>query len=121
MLRAPLRTAYRRLGGARYVRWAVVGQFGLSYLAVLGGLGLLKLYVGDELPWDRFVWVLAVAEVLMTIEIAGASFVALRLAPPGAALARGRSLAGRHGRRLAGPGRAPAGVRPVRPRRGPPS
>ena len=105
MLRAPLRTAYRRLGGARYVRWAVVGQFGLSYLAVLGGLGLLKLYVGDELPWDRFVWVLAVAEVLTTIEIAGASFVALRLArpawpwlqgdrSPGATVAAWRALAG---------------------------
>ena len=44
MLRRPLRYAYEKLG-PRYTRWAIWMQFQFAHLVVLGGVGLLTLYV----------------------------------------------------------------------------
>jgi adenylate cyclase len=44
MLRRPLRYAYEKLG-PRYPRWSVWVQFQFAHLVVLGGVGLLTLYV----------------------------------------------------------------------------
>ena len=41
--RHPLRAAYRLLG-RRYPRAMLLAQFQLSYLVVLGGVGLLRVY-----------------------------------------------------------------------------
>jgi adenylate cyclase len=65
MLRRPLRYAYEKLG-PRYPRWAVWVQFQFSYLVVLGGVGLLTLYV--NLDSGAFWRILIVAEVFVLIE-----------------------------------------------------
>jgi adenylate cyclase len=65
MLRRPLRYAYEKLG-RRYPRWAIWVQFQFSYLVVLGGVGLLTLYVNIE---SGAVWrILLVGELFVFIE-----------------------------------------------------
>jgi class 3 adenylate cyclase len=86
MVRAPLRLAYRRLG-ARYPRVALALQFQLTYLVVLGGVFLLKLYVA--LPTGQFLRILVVCEALTVIENAAAIAVAFRLVRPADAWLRG--------------------------------
>lgn len=86
MLR-PLPTACRRLGPERYLRVAIVGQFLLTFVAVLTGIWLLDLYV--DLDAREFRDVLVVAEALTALEVAGASAVALRLVRPALPWVRG--------------------------------
>jgi len=65
MLRRPLRYAYEKLG-PRYARLAVWVQFQFAHLVVLGGVGLLTLYV--DVDRDAFWWILLVSQVLVLVE-----------------------------------------------------
>ena len=65
MLRRPLRYAYEKLG-PRYPRWAIWVQFQFAYVVVLGGVGLLTLYV--DLSSSSFWQILIVGEVFVLIE-----------------------------------------------------
>jgi adenylate cyclase len=74
-----LRYAYRRLG-RRYPLTAVVLQFQLAHLVVLGGLVLLRLYQPME---DRtFVVLLVVAEALVALDNLSSTVQARRLLAP---------------------------------------
>jgi adenylate cyclase len=91
MVTAPLQTAYRRLGARRYLRWSIVGQFLPTFLAVLGGVWLLHLYV--HLTSGQFWRILLVSEFLTAVEVTAASLLALRLVRPAMAwLAGDRSV-----------------------------
>jgi adenylate cyclase len=102
MLRRPLRYAYEKLG-PRYVRWAIWVQFQFAHLVVLGGVGLLTLYVNIDRP--SFWRILIVSEALVLVE----NLVSLKIAnklvrpadpwlkgerTPDTALAAWRALAG---------------------------
>ena len=65
MLRRPLRYAYDKLG-PRYPRWAIWMQFQFAYVVVLGGVGLLTLYV--DLDSSAFWQILLVGWLLVLIE-----------------------------------------------------
>jgi class 3 adenylate cyclase len=65
MLRRPLRYAYEKLG-PRYPRWAIWVQFQFAYVVVLGGVGLLTLYV--DLDSTSFWQILIVGELFVLIE-----------------------------------------------------
>src|SRR3954447_4351846 len=65
MLRRPLRYAYEKLG-PRYARWAIAVQFQFAHLVVLGGVGLLTLYV--NIDREAFWRILIVSEVLVLLE-----------------------------------------------------
>ncbi|MGI8559756.1 MAG: adenylate/guanylate cyclase domain-containing protein [Solirubrobacteraceae bacterium] len=65
ILRKPLRVAYRRLG-PRYPRVMLFAQFQLTFLIVLGGVGLLSLYV--PLSSYQLLHILAVAAALVVVE-----------------------------------------------------
>jgi len=65
MLRRPLRYAYDKLG-PRYPRWAIWVQFQFAYVVVLGGVGLLTLYV--DLDSSSFWQILIVGELLVLVE-----------------------------------------------------
>jgi class 3 adenylate cyclase len=73
MLRRPLRYAYDKLG-ARYIRWAIFVQFQFAHLVVLGGVGLLTLYV--DVSHAAFWRILIVSQVLVVIE----NLVSLKIA-----------------------------------------
>jgi class 3 adenylate cyclase len=73
MLRRPLRYAYDKLG-PRYVRWAIWVQFQFAHLVVLGGVGLLTLYVNIDRP--AFWRILVVSQVLVVVE----NLVSLKIA-----------------------------------------
>ena len=74
-----LRYAYRRLG-RRYPLTAVVLQFQLAHLVVLGGVVLLRLYQPME---DRtFVLLLVVAEALVALDNLSSTIAARRLLAP---------------------------------------
>ncbi|GAC1440891.1 MAG: hypothetical protein NVSMB51_20710 [Solirubrobacteraceae bacterium] len=102
LLRKPLRYAFRRLG-RRYPRVMLTLQFQLTYLIVLGGVGLLTLY--QPLSDRQFATTLVVGFGLVLIEnLASLSVVFRLLRPadpwlrgerdPGTALAAWRALAG---------------------------
>jgi adenylate cyclase len=65
MLRRPLRYAYEKLG-PRYTRWAVWVQFQFAHLVVLGGVGLLTLYV--NISRGAFWRILIVSQALVLVE-----------------------------------------------------
>src|SRR4051794_35066713 len=65
MLRRPLRYAYEKLG-PRYARWAIAVQLQFAHLVVLGGVGLLTLYV--NIDREAFWRILIVSEVLVLLE-----------------------------------------------------
>src|SRR3954453_20648192 len=65
MLRRPLRYAYEKLG-PRYARMAIWVQFQFAHLVVLGGVGLLTLYV--HLSHGAFWRILAVSQALVVVE-----------------------------------------------------
>src|SRR3954447_10843402 len=102
MLRRPLRYAYDKLG-PRYTRWAIAVQFQFAHLVVLGGVGLLTLYVNiDRAAFWR---ILIVSQVLVLIENLVSLKIVNRLVRPAArwlngertpdpALAAWRALAG---------------------------
>src|SRR3954451_5618876 len=73
MLRRPLRYAYDKLG-PRYPRLAVWVQFQFAHLVVLGGVGLLTLYV--HISEGAFWRILIVSQVLVLIE----NLVSLKIA-----------------------------------------
>jgi adenylate cyclase len=72
MLRRPLRYAYEKLG-PRYARWAIWVQFQFAHLVVLGGVGLLTLYVNiDRGAFWRILmvgWLLILVENLVSMKI----------------------------------------------------
>lgn len=85
--RGLLHTAYRRLGGLRYVRWSIVALLQLAFVVVLGGVALLDLYVGiDAGPFLR---ILAVAWTVTAAETVFAAVVAVRLVAPAMPWLRG--------------------------------
>src|SRR4051812_38635342 len=73
MLRRPLRYAYEKLG-PRYARWAIAVQFQFAHLVVLGGVGLLTLYV--NIDRGAFWRILIVSQVLVLVE----NLVSLKIA-----------------------------------------
>jgi adenylate cyclase len=65
MLRRPLRYAYEKLG-PRYPRWAIWVQFQFAHIVVLGGIGLLTLYVNVS---HGALWrILIVSQALVLVE-----------------------------------------------------
>src|SRR3954452_7443119 len=65
MLRRPLRYAYEKLG-PRYPRWAIWVQFQFAHIVVLGGVGLLTLYVNVS---HGALWrILIVSQALVLVE-----------------------------------------------------
>ena len=80
MLRRPLRYAYEKLG-PRYPRWASWVQFQFAYVVVLGGVGLLTLYV--DLDSAAFWRILIVAEVFVLIENLVSAKIVNKLLKPG--------------------------------------
>src|SRR4051794_6020833 len=79
MLRRPLSYAYEKLG-PRYPRWAVWVQFQFAYLVVLGGVGLLTLYV--DIAGPAFWRILIVSELLVLVENVVSMKIADRLMRP---------------------------------------
>lgn len=77
-----LRFAYRRLG-RRYPLTAVVLQFQLAHIVVLGGLGLLRLY--QPISDRTFLALLVVAELLVALDNVSSTLLARRLLAPVAA------------------------------------
>ncbi|MTD46601.1 HAMP domain-containing protein [Conexibacter sp. W3-3-2] len=65
MFRAPLRFAFRRLG-RRYPRIAMVVQFQFAHAIVMGGVGLLLLYV--PMSGGEFGRIVAVSQGLLLLE-----------------------------------------------------
>ena len=80
MLRRPLRYAYEKLG-PRYPRWASWVQFQFAYVVVLGGVGLLTLYV--DLDSAAFWRILIVAELFVLIENLVSAKIVNKLLKPG--------------------------------------
>ncbi|MGB2712303.1 MAG: adenylate/guanylate cyclase domain-containing protein [Conexibacter sp.] len=74
-----LRYAYRHLG-QRYPLTAVVLQFQLAHLVVLGGLVLLRLY--QPMEGHTFVVLLLVAEALVALDNLSSTLLARRLLAP---------------------------------------
>lgn len=102
MLRAPLRFAFRKLG-RRYPRTAMVVQFQFAHVIVMGGVGLLLLYV--DMSAAEFGRIVAVSQGLLLIENTLAVRAAFKLVrpadpwlrgdrSPAAAIAAFRALAG---------------------------
>ena len=85
--RHPLRAAYRLLG-RRYPRAMLLAQFQLSYLVVLGGVGLLRVY--QPMSPGQLWTIAAVAVGLVAVENAFAVAIAFRLVGPAVAWLRGR-------------------------------
>src|SRR3954454_11363407 len=79
MLRRPLSYAYEKLR-PRYPRWAVWVQFQFAYLVVLGGVGLLTLYV--DIAGPAFWRILIVSELLVLVENVVSMKIADRLMRP---------------------------------------
>lgn len=79
MLRRPLRYAYEKLG-PRYPRRAVWVQFQFAHMVVLGGVGLLTLYVNVS---TGALWrILIVSQVLVLVENLVSMKIANRLVRP---------------------------------------
>ncbi|HYV16931.1 MAG TPA: adenylate/guanylate cyclase domain-containing protein [Conexibacter sp.] len=74
-----LRFAYRRLG-RRYPLTAVVLQFQLAHILVLGGLGLLRLY--QPMSDRTFLLLLLMAELLVALDNVSSTLLARRLLAP---------------------------------------
>jgi adenylate cyclase len=85
-LRHPLRAMYRRLG-PRYPRAILLIQFQGTYLVVLGGIGLLRVY--QPMSAAEFWTILAAALALVFVETVVAQAVAFRLVTPGVRWLRG--------------------------------
>ncbi|TML04848.1 MAG: adenylate/guanylate cyclase domain-containing protein [Actinobacteria bacterium] len=72
MLRRPLRYAYEKLG-PRYPRWAIWVQFQFAYVVVLGGVGLLTLYVNLDSSsfWQILLvgWFFVLIENLVSLKV----------------------------------------------------
>jgi adenylate cyclase len=77
--RHPLRWLYRKLA-ARYPRVMLAIQFQGTYLIVLGGVGLLRVY--QPMSVKDFWTIVLVAEGLVVIEVLIALFVVFRLVTP---------------------------------------
>jgi adenylate cyclase len=79
MLRRPLRYAYEKLG-PRYARLAIWVQFQFAHLVVLGGVGLLTLYV--DISHGGFWRILIVSQLLVLIENVVSFKIANKLVRP---------------------------------------
>jgi adenylate cyclase len=84
--RHPLRWLYGKLG-ARYPRAMLAIQFQGTYLIVLGGVGLLRVY--QPMSVQDFWIIVLVAEGLVVIEVLIALFVVFRLVAPAVRWIRG--------------------------------
>src|SRR5262245_54830381 len=87
MVPRTLRWAYGKLG-ARYPRFVIAAQLELAVLVLVGGLGLLRLYVA--FTWAEFWRLLIVAAILLAAENVFAFRLATVLIRPAEAWLRGR-------------------------------
>src|SRR4051794_15515650 len=87
MVPRALRWGYRKLG-ARYPRLVIAGQLQLSVIVLVGGLGLLRLYV--TYTWTDFWRMLVVAALLLFAENVFALRVVYALLRPVDEWLRGR-------------------------------
>src|SRR5258708_23385345 len=78
-MRKPLRFAYAKLG-ARYPRLLLTGQFLLTHLVTLGGVGLLTLY--QRMSDAHFWTVVLVSQLLVVIENVLSVTLAFKLLRP---------------------------------------
>lgn len=78
-LRKPLRFAYARLG-RRYPRVFIAGQFLLTHLITLAGVGLLTLY--QRITDSRLLAIVVVSQVLVVVENGLSIPIAFRLIAP---------------------------------------
>jgi len=91
MLRAPLRFAFRKLG-RRYPRTAMVVQFQFAHVIVMGGVGLLLLYV--DMSAAEFGRIVAVSQGLLLLDNLVGVRAAFRLVRPADPWLRGDRSAG---------------------------
>jgi len=87
LMRKPLRWTYGKLG-RRYPRLALVAQFQLGHIVVLGGVGLLSLY--QALSTRQLVAIVVFSQAVVLIENAIGLRVAFRLLAPADPWLRGQ-------------------------------
>src|SRR5258708_5768778 len=85
-MRKPLRFAYAKLG-SRYPRVFLTGQFLLTHLVTLGGVGLLTLY--QRMSDAHFWMIVLVSQLLVVVENILSVALAFRLLRPADAWLRG--------------------------------